>query len=83
MNTASNPLFLDKTVNLTSYVLILTGPQLVVGKQYAVLITAFDPMNQVTFRNKGKSEVCLFRYVEGQKPFPSDTLDNPVKKRQP
>ena len=68
INSATHPVFFEKTTDLSSYMLGPTDPTLIDGKQYAFLVTASDPANIVTFRNKGMSEVCSFSYGVTRKP---------------
>jgi TANFOR domain-containing protein len=63
VNTATNPPFFQQTVNSAN--LLLYGPAmpaLTPGRRYALVVTARDPFNSVTFRNKGRSEVSSFVY---------------------
>lgn len=50
---------------VTSSTVFLYGPAqppLVVGRPYAMIVTAEDPMQNVQFRNNGQSSAVLFRY---------------------
>ncbi|HMH24656.1 MAG TPA: hypothetical protein VK563_22930 [Puia sp.] len=63
MRSATSPLFFQQTVNAAN--LLLYGPAmptLTPGRRYALLVTARDPFNSVTFRNNGRSEVTSFVY---------------------
>ena len=63
INTATTPPFFQQTVNGSN--LLLYGPSLpslTPGRKYALMVTAKDPFNSVTFRNGGRSEVTSFIY---------------------
>jgi TANFOR domain-containing protein len=74
VQTATNPVFMEKMVLVTNYMLSPADPALVVGKKYAILVTAFDPLNQMIFRNKGMSEVCSFSYIKPFDPAKNDSV---------
>jgi TANFOR domain-containing protein len=80
VRSAVHPVFMEKTVNVSSYLLTPADPALVVGKRYAILVTAFDPSKLMIFRNNGMSEVCSFKYVPYNNLIPGDTLNRPTKK---
>ncbi|TCC88674.1 hypothetical protein EZ428_18730 [Pedobacter frigiditerrae] len=60
--TATQPYFFEKEVMTNMYVYSPADPQLTPGRNYALMVEAFDPFNTVAFRNKGKSEVIMFTY---------------------
>jgi TANFOR domain-containing protein len=63
VNTSTQPPFFRQTVNASN--LLLYGPAmpaLTPGRRYALAVTARDPFNSVTFRNRGRSEVTSFVY---------------------
>jgi hypothetical protein len=65
--SAIQPVFFEKTINVNSYLFSASDPVLIDGKQYAFAVIAIDPANKVTFRNKGVSEVCSFSYGSAMK----------------
>jgi hypothetical protein len=56
----SQPPFFETEVSTNVFLYGPAQPSLVEGKTYAFLVTAFDPMGQMVFRNGGRSEVCSF-----------------------
>ncbi|RZJ20554.1 MAG: hypothetical protein EON51_14765, partial [Acinetobacter sp.] len=62
--TATQPYFFEREVMTNMYVYNPADPQLTPGRNYALLIEAFDPFNSVAFRNKGRSEVIMFTFGE-------------------
>jgi len=62
MKSLSHPVFFAVSNNHTSYPLMPGDSKLVPGKKYAFAIIASDPLNHVTFKNNGMSEVCSFKY---------------------
>ncbi len=74
MLSATTPSFFETTV--TSNVLLYgpAYPSLTPGNRYAYMVTAFDPANNVSFRNNGRSEVCYFTY----KPIRSVPVPFPI-----
>jgi len=62
VQSAMYPLFFEKTLNVTTYLMGPADPTMVVGRTYAFYVTAVDPSKKLTFRNKGMSEVCSFLY---------------------
>ncbi|HEY4334429.1 MAG TPA: hypothetical protein VGM89_00990, partial [Puia sp.] len=72
--SATTPLFFNQTVNGAN--LFLYGPAspaLTPGRRYAVMVTAKDPFNTVTFRNNGRSEVTSFVYGDTVSAGPGKT----------
>ncbi|MBM3403996.1 MAG: hypothetical protein FJY10_03800, partial [Bacteroidetes bacterium] len=65
MRSAVHPVFFEKTLTINTFIFGPAEPALVTGKKYAFAVTAIDPANKFTFRNKGMSEVCSFDYKEG------------------
>lgn len=80
MQTSIHPVFLEKTVRVTSYMITPADPAMIPGKTYAIMVTAYDPDKRILFRNKGMSEVCSYRYKPAKDLIPKDTLDNNRKK---
>ncbi len=66
MNSAAHPIFFETNVPSNSFIYGAAQPALVTGKTYAFQVTVVDPSGKTAFRNEGKSEVCSFRYVEGE-----------------
>jgi TANFOR domain-containing protein len=58
----SQPPFFETTVTGNVFLYGPAQPALVEDKTYAFVITAFDPMGQLVFRNGGRSEVCSFTW---------------------
>lgn len=78
INSATTPPFFQQTVIAGN--LLLYGPSmpsLTPGRKYALMVTAKDPFNSVTFRNRGRSEVTSFIY--GQSPDTSGTNSSTTK----
>ncbi len=59
--TTTQPLF-ENEVRGNMYIYSPADPQLVLGRRYAMMVTAFDPLNEMNFRNKGRSQVISFTY---------------------
>ena len=74
MLSATTPSFFETTV--TSNVLLYgpANPTLTPGNRYAYMVTAYDPANNLSFRNSGRSEVCYFTY----KPIKSVQVPLPI-----
>ncbi|RMG78763.1 MAG: hypothetical protein D6714_17485, partial [Bacteroidetes bacterium] len=47
----------------TTFIYTINHPPLKLGHQYAVRITAYDPMGTLAFKNGGKSPVSTFEYI--------------------
>ncbi|MCX6250839.1 MAG: hypothetical protein NTX61_08810 [Bacteroidetes bacterium] len=73
VNSATHPVFFEKTVTIVTLLLGASDPSLVAGSTYAFVVTAIDPGNKVTFRNHGMSEVCSFIYSATNTPPPDPT----------
>jgi TANFOR domain-containing protein len=63
MQSATHPVFFEKVVPVTNYLLGPADPALVKWKKYAFMVTALDPSKKTVFRNNGMSEVCSFDYA--------------------
>lgn len=64
--TSALPVLLEETVSVTSLLYGPNYPQLTPGRQYALMVQAFDPFETISFKNEGKSEVVTFIYGEDQ-----------------
>lgn len=62
VQSAMYPLFFEKTLNATTYLMGPADPTMVTGRTYAFYVTAVDPSKKLAFRNKGMSEVCSLVY---------------------
>jgi len=61
--SATQPYFFEKQdLTTNSYIYNPADPMLTPGRRYALMVEAYDPFNQITFRNKGRSEVISFVY---------------------
>ncbi|QEM02554.1 hypothetical protein DIU31_003105 [Mucilaginibacter rubeus] len=60
--SATQPYFFEKEVVGNTYVYSPSDPQLTPGRQYALMVEAYDPFNHTPFRNNGRSEVRAFTY---------------------
>ncbi|NLF41507.1 MAG: hypothetical protein GX587_02315, partial [Bacteroidales bacterium] len=60
MFSAAHPIFFETVVMGNAFMYGPAQPTLVSGKTYAFMVTAFDPLHRVHFRNHGRSEVCSF-----------------------
>ncbi|MFN3556284.1 MAG: hypothetical protein ACK4VN_10005 [Bacteroidales bacterium] len=60
--SAAHPVFFETVVSANVFLYGPAQPALAPGKAYAFMVTAFDPMGQLAFRNGGRSEVCSFVY---------------------
>ncbi len=60
LNSVGYPTFFETTVMSNTYLYSIANPQLNQGKTYAFMVTAVDPSNQTSFKNKGKSEPSIF-----------------------
>jgi TANFOR domain-containing protein len=60
--TATQPYFFEKEVSGNMYVYNPADPQLTPGRNYALMVEAFDPFGATPFRNQGRSEVVGFTY---------------------
>lgn len=60
--SATQPYFFEKEVVGNTYVYSPSDPQLTPGRQYAMMVEAYDPFNHTPFRNNGRSEVRAFTY---------------------
>ncbi|NVO02897.1 MAG: CHAT domain-containing protein [Bacteroidetes bacterium] len=75
MNSATQPIFFEQTVNTNVFVYGPGNPLLVAGKKYAFSVKAEDPTLQTSFKNNGISEVCSFIYGDTAKvSIPKDTI---------
>ena len=72
-NAIYEPPFFETIVNSTSYLYGFADPQLEKGRTYAIRVKAFDPQDQLAYKNNGESEVCIFTY--GQKISLGNPLD--------
>lgn len=73
MMSATNPLFYQATVTGTNVLLYNAAmPALTQGRRYAMMVTAKDPTNKITFRNNGQSEVIGFVYGDEAGNLPPD-----------
>lgn len=62
-NTSMVPIFYQQTVTGTNSIVYNQAmPAMTLGRHYALAITANDPSNTVTFKNKGQSVVTSFIY---------------------
>lgn len=61
MNTTP---FFERTVNQNMLLYGPAEPTLIVGRQYALVVEARDPMGKLAIRNQGRSEVVSFIYGE-------------------
>ncbi|RYE17099.1 MAG: hypothetical protein EOP51_24530, partial [Sphingobacteriales bacterium] len=59
--TAGQPFF-ETEVRGNMYIYSPADPQLTMGRRYAMMVTAFDPLELTNFRNKGQSVVTSFTY---------------------
>jgi TANFOR domain-containing protein len=64
IETANKPVFFETNVSVNSYLYGPVNPQLEPGSRYVVIVTAYDPSNQITFRNHGMSASCSFTWVK-------------------
>lgn len=79
MMSATNPMFYQATVTGTNVLLYNTAmPALTQGRRYALMITAKDPTNKITFRNNGQSEVVGFVYGDVSLPPDNGNVANGV-----
>lgn len=60
----------EKEVMVNTVVYGPTDYQLVPGRSYAIMVSAKDPLEKVTFRNQGKSEVYAFTYGQADLAVP-------------
>lgn len=65
MNSATSPFLFERDdIDDQAFNLALAEEFLEPGKSYAFQVIAYDPENEVQFRNNGASVVCHFNYVE-------------------
>ncbi|MEA5427965.1 carboxypeptidase regulatory-like domain-containing protein [Arcicella lustrica] len=62
LQSAIQPYFFEKEVMGNMYVYSPADPQLVLGRRYAMMVTAFDRNGFTNFRNNGQSLVTSFIY---------------------
>ncbi|MCX6271327.1 MAG: hypothetical protein NTU44_08950, partial [Bacteroidetes bacterium] len=62
MITTTTPYFESEDLTMSTLLYSATYPPLEAGKNYAVMVTVSDETGQYSFRNNGKSEVCMFTY---------------------
>jgi TANFOR domain-containing protein len=60
MHSASYPVFLEKTVNMTTCMIGPADPALSKGKTYAFTVQVIDPSYKAVFNNNGISDACSF-----------------------
>jgi len=75
LQSAANPLFLDVTTNINTYIIGSADLELIPGRSYAFLVKAEDKNGEVLFTNNGKSEACWFNYKQFNF-LPLDTITN-------
>ncbi len=56
------PYFERENIVPTTFPYTVSEPPLKVGHEYAVRVTAYDPMGTLAFKNEGKSPVSTFKY---------------------
>ncbi len=61
MSNSVTPFF-ETTTSIPVFVYNSTYPQLVLGRKYALMVTARDPSGNTVFRNGGSSAVSWFQY---------------------
>ena len=74
----------------TSLAYDISLPKLIAGRKYAVRVTAYDPTNNIAFKNNGKSAVISFTYKSQeislvpvpQEPNPVDPGNFNIKNNQ-
>lgn len=62
IQAATTPIFFEKTVQFNTLLYGPADPPLTVGKKYAYMVTARDPLGKAVFRNGGRSAVQTFMY---------------------
>lgn len=67
LESATDPPFFRKKVQINNYIYTLSDPKLEEGKTYAWRVRAMPRAGkQVNFKNNGYSPACKFKYVAGQ-----------------
>lgn len=59
------PYIQQTNISINSFQVDNSKPKLKSGNKYAIEITAFDPLNKLNFKNKGKSQIIVFDYNDG------------------
>lgn len=72
--TATQPYFFEREVMTNMYTYGPADPQLTPGRMYAMMVEAFDPMNNAVFRNNGRSEVIMFTYMAPPSILPTEVV---------
>lgn len=65
IQTATSPVFFERTVTTPMVILGPSEPSLEEGRRYALRVQADNPTGGTFFRNNGYSPVCSFQYGSG------------------